>query len=158
MPYGLSRNAAQLCATFGRAAGGPSALLFRMRSPRLSGKPLDDQVMSQAARSILVLFLVSGCGQLESPTDPRSVACASPAPYIEHANHVPGRYIVDLRDGVDVRAETQRLAMKYRFIVIDVFDAVLGGFVAELNDRAIAGLRCEDSVLSVSQVPTGGPP
>jgi len=62
---------------------------------------------------------------------------------------VPGIYIVDLRDGTNFRQEAERLAAEYGFTLRSVFDAVLGGFSAEMSATAVASVRCERVVEAV---------
>ena len=105
--------------------------------------------------STTLSFLIAGCGELRSPTAPIMAGCANPAPLITHDKKVPGQYIVDLADGVEINDEARRLAAKYKFRILEVFVHVLGGFAAEMSDAAVAGVRCEPSVKSVSEDPIG---
>jgi hypothetical protein len=57
--------------------------------------------------------------------------------------------IVVYGEGVDVIAETNRLAIKYAFTPAYVYTAALHGFAAALTSEAVAGVRCEPSVAYV---------
>ena len=54
------------------------------------------------------------------------------------------------RAGTNAESETASLAGRYGFAPMIVFGA-MPGFAAELTQTAIAGLRCEPTVQSVSQ-------
>ena len=69
--------------------------------------------------------------------------CENPAPLFGHFDARAPGYIVDLRDGVDVAGETNRLAAKYGFAPTHVYTHVLGGFSADLTPKIVAALRCE---------------
>ncbi|HEV2147768.1 MAG TPA: hypothetical protein VGR37_10230 [Longimicrobiaceae bacterium] len=58
-------------------------------------------------------------------------------------------YIVRYRDGTDAAAETRRLAERHRFRPRFVYTGI-SGFAADLSAHALAGVRCEPSVRSVS--------
>jgi hypothetical protein len=75
--------------------------------------------------------------------------CSDPAPLSGSA--VPGApgYIVRLGDNVDAVAEATRLASDYDFTLTFVYIA-LKGFAAEMSASALAGIRCEATVLSVA--------
>jgi len=77
-------------------------------------------------------------------------SCIRPAPLVGRFDPRAPGYIVDLSNGVDVAVETARLGEKYGFTARWVYTAVLGGFSAELTPQAVAGLRCERTVQSIS--------
>lgn len=79
-------------------------------------------------------------------------SCPGQAPYVTYELAIEGHYIVDLKDGVAIREEAERLAAVYGFKLSAVFESVLGGFAAEMNDRSREALRCESSVESIHQV------
>lgn len=79
-------------------------------------------------------------------------SCPGQAPYVTYELAIEGHYIVDLKDGVAIREEAERLAAVHGFKLTAVFEYVLGGFAAEMNDRSREALRCESSVESIHQV------
>ncbi len=60
----------------------------------------------------------------------------------------PG-FIVSYQSGVDPIATTAELSAKYAFSARHVYTA-LPGFAAELSSAALAGVRCESVVASIS--------
>jgi hypothetical protein len=98
---------------------------------------------------LVSLCVILGCNRT-TPLGPGveivPPACVNPAPLLgQYDGRAPG-YIIDLKDGVDVIVETDRLATRYNFTPTHVYDAVLGGFSANLTPAAVAGLRCENTV------------
>lgn len=94
----------------------------------------------------LAAFTVLSCA---SPVDV-PVQCVTPAPLLgERDAGAPG-YIVVYRPGTDPVSETNRLATRYGFTPMFVYQHALQGFGADLSASALAGVRCEPSVDHVS--------
>ena len=91
--------------------------------------------------------LMAGCGNASGPAG----LCADPAPLNGSPDPAAPRFIVMYREGTDAAAETSRLAERYDFTPRHVWTALLG-FSAELTPTALAGVRCEESVATVSHV------
>jgi hypothetical protein len=107
----------------------------------------------RAASGLLAAGLLTACGgdvstaPSETPRRELTPACTNPAPL--HGTPSPQlgpRYIVLFRPGVEPTAEVARLARVHRFTPTHVYLAT-GGFAAELTPSAVAGLRCEGSVM-----------
>ena len=81
-----------------------------------------------------------------------SPPCDSPAPLLGTWNPAAPRYIAVFHDGVDVRPEVERLAVRYGFQPRHVYEHVLGGFSAALAPDVLANLRCEPSISYVEHV------
>ena len=75
---------------------------------------------------------LSGCVEVQGTFNP-----AAPA------------FIVFYHSGVDPVAETSRLETKYNFSAGYRYKALLG-FSAELSAAAVAGIRCESTVSTIS--------
>ena len=101
-----------------------------------------------ATLGFIALF-VGGC-RWESPTEPIVPQCASPAPFYQSQERAPG-YIVSWRDGIDGRETVKRCEARYDFHAQDIWEALHGFSSQDLTLRAIAGLRCEPDVSSVSE-------
>ncbi len=113
------------------------------RQAPLFGAPL------RRTRTAAALVAAVGLGACESSTGPGLFRpCDSPAPLEGPAPLNNIGYLVIFEPGTPVIAETSRLAVKYNFLAARIFDSEsLGGFsVAALSSRAVAGLRCEESV------------
>ncbi len=72
--------------------------------------------------------------------------CEHPAALLGQFDPQAPGYIVVYRDGVDAKAETDRLATKYEFQPRFVYIHVLGGFSADLTPPVVADVRCEATV------------
>jgi hypothetical protein len=114
--------------------------------------------------SVLPLALASALNACTPPTENSepllpppvlSPPCDSPAPLTGIWSADAPRYIVVFRDTIDVTTEVDRLAARYDFQPLHVYEHVLGGFSAALTPQALANLRCEPSVSYVRHV---GPP
>lgn len=95
----------------------------------------------------LVLILASGA--CHDGTGP-SLRCFDPVPLDRRADPESPVYIVMFRDGVDGAGETARLAAIHDFAPRHVYTSGTTGFSAELSEAALAGIRCERSVRSIS--------
>lgn len=111
----------------------------------------------------LALLLVAACGK--SPTEPDPITsplCANPAPLLNANNRafpdrVVDEYLVLLREGSNVNAESARLAARYGFTVQETF-TITPSFVAMLDPGVVARLRCETLVQTVEFSRTNIPP
>lgn len=74
----------------------------------------------------------SGCVQVQGTFNPAA----------------PG-FIVSYKSGVDPIATTADLEAKYAFAAKHIYTA-LPGFAAQLSNTAVAGVRCESAVASMS--------
>jgi hypothetical protein len=96
------------------------------------------------------LLIAAGCSAVEPAVEATLLptSCEDPLP-IEgtFTPEAPG-YIVMFRDGTDAAAETARLAGRYGFTPNFVYEAV-GGFAGLLEPEAVAGIRCEPSVMII---------
>jgi hypothetical protein len=111
------------------------------------------------ARFLMLAALIvatAACGE-GLPTSPEELilipACAAPAPlYAAESRRFPNRivddYLVTVRSPDNVSAEAARLASTYGFSVTRV-QAIAQLFVAPLDPRQVAKLRCEPSVSSL---------
>ena len=97
----------------------------------------------------LAFMLVLAGGGCDSGTGP-SLPCADPVPLERRADPASPVYIVMFREGVDGAGETARLAEIYDFAPRHVYTSGTTGFSAELLDAALTGIRCEQSVRSIS--------
>jgi hypothetical protein len=77
-------------------------------------------------------------------------ACLAPAPLSGSPVSADRRYIVTFEDGIDAAAETARLAAKYGFTPLHIYETVLSGFNAQLTPETAHALRCERSVRLMS--------
>lgn len=104
---------------------------------------------------IFSLMPLIGCGGTSGNAP---LACANPAPLDGSYDPAAPGYIVMFRAGTDAAAETARLAQKYGFTTGPALE-ILPGFSAELTPAALAGVRCESTVLRVTYnsavAPTG---
>ena len=91
-------------------------------------------------------IVLAGCDNATSPDHP---SCLRPAPLLGSYYAAAPGFIVQYRNGVDAVAETKILAAKYQFTPSSVWTSALQGFAAEMSPRAVAGVRCEPSVLEV---------
>jgi hypothetical protein len=95
---------------------------------------------------------LAACDDAIAPDQPQ---CLKPAPLLgSYDSRAPG-YIVQYRDGVDPVAETSALAAKYQFTPTSVYTVALHGFAALLSAEAVAGVRCERTVLEVEHDAVG---
>jgi hypothetical protein len=94
------------------------------------------------------LVLMVGCVNQPTLLVP---PCDKPAPLDGEWNpRTPGYIAMYVSGVVDARSLTSDLARKHGFTPESVFGAVKGFSVRELSPEALAGLRCEPSVLGVS--------
>ena len=70
-------------------------------------------------------------------------------------NPIPNDYIVVFKDGVVVRDEAQRLAVKHHFVLLEVY-WLIPAFHATIEPRTVAAIRCESSVEAVEFTGAGG--
>jgi len=110
--------------------------------------------MSVLAVGLMTLASV-GCERITAPTPPRSVQAPLNGP-LNGCIDVKGSFnpaapgfIVTYRNGVDPVATTAALETKYAFTAEHVYTA-LAGFAARLSITALAGVRCESVVASIS--------
>ena len=107
--------------------------------------------MSRSSRRAVTVFLplLAACAGSTGLAADASLAvprCSGPAPLLgEYDPAAPG-YIVVFRDGVSGRAETARLASRYGFEPVHVYEFALSGFSADLPARTLLALRCESTV------------
>jgi subtilisin family serine protease len=87
---------------------------------------------------LLILFATQAFGQ--------GVALR---PVPRRAEAAPDRYIVQLRDGVDVPSQGQRLAQQYGLSVGFMYRYALNGFAAIIPAQRLAQLRSDPAVLLV---------
>ena len=88
-------------------------------------------------------------GACDNPSSPDHLDCAHPAPLLGHYDAAAPGFIVEYRNGIDAVAETKILAAKYHFTPTSVWTSALEGFAAEMSTQAVAGVRCEATVLEV---------
>lgn len=95
-------------------------------------------------RLVLAGIALTACS---SPTAPGQIkgACIPIAGRFDA--RAPG-YIIEYKNGVDPVAKTAELAAKFMFTPTHVYTA-LGGFSAQLNERAVVGVSCDASVAAI---------
>ncbi len=76
--------------------------------------------------------------------------CAAPAQLDGQFDPREPGYVVQLHDGVDGAAETQRLAELHGFQPTNVYTFIFPGFAAELCPELREAIRCEASVQRVT--------
>ncbi len=72
--------------------------------------------------------------------------CEHPAPLLGKPDPAAPGYLVVFHEGVQARAETDRVAARYGFRPIHVYEHALRGFSADLTPAVVANLRCEANV------------
>lgn len=116
---------------------------------------------------VIMLFFLAGCGgDTESEntsaicdgtkSDDTSAYCDDPALLGDKPCQMEPGFIIylNLKDGVTLRNELNRLQSIYDMDVINIYDA-LDGFFAEMLDDTMEQIRCEETVESIYY---NGPP
>ena len=99
-----------------------------------------------ATAMVGALVWLGACDNAISPDQP---PCDHPAPLNGTYDAAAPGFIVQYHGGVDAVAETKILAAKYNFTPTFVWTSALQGFAAQMSTQAVAGVRCEASVLEV---------
>lgn len=114
------------------------------------------------AFGLLALLAASGCGG--SPTGPDALArrCEHPVPLESPSTCATpdapiDEFIVQLREGMDHRAEAARLGAKYGFEP-ELWSITPAAFGARLSRASFYGMQCEPTVKALSCSNTNIPP
>ena len=106
--------------------------------------------MRSVQHPLLVVVALAACfGPLE-PGAEMQPPCFAPAPLDGSYDARAPEYIVMFTEGVAASHESARLAKRYAFSLIIVYESI-GGFAAELHPWVVAQVRCERTVASVSR-------
>jgi hypothetical protein len=77
-------------------------------------------------------------------------ACSNPAPLARSRDRAPG-HLITYVEPVDAKQTTAALAAKYGFSPQKIWDPPVPGFLAILDTRTVAGLRCEPSIKFIEE-------
>ncbi|MDP9176710.1 MAG: S8 family peptidase [Gemmatimonadota bacterium] len=97
------------------------------------------------ALTLVAAFAVAACSEVSEPTNPSAVPDVSYAAASDHADVIPGRFIVTLRDGVNPSAVAAEHGARPDF----VYTAALTGFAGAISEAARSGLMRDARVLRI---------
>jgi subtilisin family serine protease len=90
-------------------------------------------------------FTVAACSEISEPTNPAAAPEASYSAASDHADVIPGRFIITVRDDVDPSAVAAEHGTRPDF----VYNTVLNGFAGAVSEAARSGLMRDARVLRI---------
>jgi subtilisin family serine protease len=108
--------------------------------------------ISRLASAFAMAGVLAACAETPTSSSPSDVSDLAPqdAPAFSRgvsAEHIPGRFIVTLRDGADARGVARENGVQPDF----VYSTVLNGFAGSISDAARAGLLRDGRVARIEQ-------
>ena len=94
---------------------------------------------------VLAAFAVAACSDTSQPTDPAAAPNVSYSAAADHADVIPGRFIITLRDGVNASAVAAEHGARPDF----VYSRVMNGFAGAISEAARSGLMRDARVLQI---------
>src|SRR5688572_11649863 len=97
------------------------------------------------ALGLAAAFTVAACSEVSEPTNPAAVPDASYSAGSDHADVIPGRFIITVRDDVDASEVAAEHGTRPDF----VYTTVLNGFAGAVSEAARSGLMRDARVLRI---------
>ncbi len=105
---------------------------------------------------LVTVLLMTRCGALESPTEPRQTSCTNPATLNISVMplHDPELFVMIIDRQYDVQDLVKRLQRHYELRNLH-FLPIIHGIGAEVRPKDLEALRCEPGIILIKQSQSG---